>query len=102
MATNTDLYRDARDHLVDVIADYEKAVETFRWPAISGSFNWAIDWFDVIAAGNDRTALWIVEQDGSERKVSFAEMAQTSDRVATWLRGLGVRKGDRVLVMLGN
>ncbi len=102
MATNTDRYRDARDHLVDVIGDYDKAVETFQWPQITGSFNWAIDWFDVIATGNDRTALWIVEQDGSERKVSFAEMAQNSDRVATWLRGLGVGKGDRVILMLGN
>ena len=102
MTTNTDLYREARDHLVDVIADYDKAVATFEWPQITGSFNWAIDWFDVIAAGNDRTALWIVEQDGTERKVSFAEMAAASDRVATWLRGLGVGKGDRVILMLGN
>lgn len=102
MATNTDLYRDARDHLVDVIGDYHKAVETFQWPQITGSFNWAIDWFDVISAGNDRTALWIVEQDGSERKVSFAGMSAASARVATWLRGLGVSKGDRVILMLGN
>ncbi|QNJ92554.1 AMP-binding protein [Mycolicibacterium fluoranthenivorans] len=102
MSTNTDLYRDARDHLVEVISDYDKAVETFRWPEITGSFNWATDWFDVIAHNNQRTALWIVEQDGSERKVTFAEMAQASDRVATWLRGLGVSKGDRVILMLGN
>ncbi len=27
---------------------------------------------------------------------------QRSDRVAAWLRGLGVSKGDRVLLMLGN
>ena len=102
MATNTDLYREARDHLADVIGDYVLAVETFRWPEIAGSFNWATDWFDVIAHDNQRTALWIVEQDGSDRKVTFAEMSRSSDRVATWLRGLGVGKGDRVLVMLGN
>ncbi len=102
MSSNTDLYRDARDQLVDVISDYDKAVATFRWPAITGSFNWAIDWFDVIAKDNDRPALWIVEQDGSETKVSFAEMAQRSDLVATWLQSLGVRKGDRVILMLGN
>ncbi|MGW0159479.1 AMP-binding protein [Mycobacterium sp. NPDC003323] len=102
MSTNTDLYRAARDHLVAVISDYDKAVATFSWPEITGTFNWAIDWFDVIAAGNDRPALWIVEQDGSETKVSFAEMAQRSDRVATWLKGLGVDKGDRVILMLGN
>lgn len=102
MSTNTDLYRAARDHLVAVISDYDKAVGTFAWPEITGNFNWAIDWFDVIAAGNDRPALWIVEEDGAETTVSFAEMADRSDRVATWLQGLGVGKGDRVLVMLGN
>jgi acetyl-CoA synthetase len=112
MSTNTDLYRAARDHLVGVISDYDEAVGTFAWPRLTGAFNWAIDWFDVIArqsrpgddsaSGNDRTALWIVEEDGSEHKISFAEMAESSDRVATWLQQLGVGKGDRVILMLGN
>ncbi|OMB77140.1 AMP-binding protein [Mycolicibacterium conceptionense] len=101
-ASNTDRYRRARDQLVAGIADYEKAVEDFAWPQISGTFNWAVDWFDTFARSNDRTALWIVEEDGSEQQVTFAEMAQRSDRVATWLQGLGVTKGDRVLLMLGN
>lgn len=102
VASNTDRYRGARDQLVATIADYDRAVQEFVWPQISGTFNWAIDWFDAIARGNDRTALWIVEEDGSEQKVTFAEMAQRSDCVAAWLRGLGVGKGDRVLLMLGN
>lgn len=105
MTTNTDLYRSARDHLVAVIGDYSEAVETFTWPRLTGRFNWATDWFDVIASDPvtaDRTALWIVEQDGAEQKVTFADMAQRSDRVATWLERLGVGKGDRVILMLGN
>ena len=102
MASNTDIYRRARDQLVDLIRDYEKAVETFSFPRLTGAFNWATDWFDVIARGNDRTALWIVEEDGREQKISFAEMAESSDRVATWLAELGVGKGDRVILMLGN
>ena len=102
MTTNTDLYRAARDQLVDVIGDYAKAVEAFAWPQLTGAFNWATDWFDVIARGNDRTALWIVEEGGDEQKISFAEMADRSDRVATWLATLGVGKGDRVILMLGN
>lgn len=102
MATNTDLYRSARDQLVDLLDDYDKAVEAFAFPQLTGSFNWATDWFDAIARDNNRTALWIVEEDGRECKVSFAEMAEKSDRVATWLAGLGVGKGDRVLLMLGN
>ena len=105
MTTNTDRYRAARDHLVAVIGDYDTAVQTFAWPTIEGTFNWATDWFDVVArdpASADRLALWIVAQDGSERKVTFAEMAERSDRVATWLASLGVGKGDRVILMLGN
>ncbi|MEV0672519.1 AMP-binding protein [Mycobacterium sp. NPDC050441] len=102
VASNTDRYRGARDQLVAAIADYGRAVEEFAWPQISGTFNWAVDWFDAIARGNDRTALWIVEEDGSEQRVTFAEMAQRSDSVAAWLQGLGVGKGDRVLLMLGN
>ena len=102
MMTNTDLYRTARDQLVDLIGDYAKAVEAFAWPQLTGAFNWATDWFDVIARGNDRIALWIVEEDGDEEKVTFAQMADRSDRVATWLAQQGVGKGDRVILMLGN
>jgi acetyl-CoA synthetase len=105
MGTNTDLYRSARDQLVDLIGDYDKAVDAFSWPSLTGAFNWATDWFDVIARDPvtaERLALWIVEQDGAEQKVTFAQMSERSDRVATWLERLGVGKGDRVILMLGN
>lgn len=94
-------FRAARDFLLDAAGDYDRAYAKFRWPELD-EFNWALDWFDVIAAGNDSPALWIVEQDGSERKLSYAQLSQRSDRVANWLRGVGVRRGDRVIVMLGN
>src|SRR5699024_300503 len=42
------------------------------------------------------------EEDGSEGTWSFAEMARRSDQVANWLRGLGVGRGDRILLMLAN
>ncbi|MCW2612547.1 MAG: AMP-dependent synthetase [Cryptosporangiaceae bacterium] len=100
--TSTAAFRQARDLLLDLGEDYDKAVHQFRWPDLGGSFNWATDWFDVIARGNDRTALWIVEEDGSEHRYSFDDMAYRSDQVATRLAGLGVGKGDRVLLMLGN
>jgi acetyl-CoA synthetase len=105
MVTNTDLYRSARDRLVELISDYEKAVDAFSWPQLTGAFNWATDWFDVIARDpscSGRAALWIVEEDGAEQQLTFAEMAERSDRVATWLQQLGVGKGDRVILMLGN
>lgn len=100
-ADPTAQFRAARDHLLDHTEDYETAYAEFVWPR-PVEFNWALDWFDVIAAGNDRPALWIVEEDGTETKCSFAEMARRSDQVANWLRGHGVRRGDRILLMLAN
>src|SRR5690606_19072087 len=35
-------------------------------------------------------------------RCSFAELRERSNRVANWLESLGVRRGDRVLLMLGN
>ncbi|MEU6594231.1 AMP-binding protein [Streptomyces sp. NPDC046881] len=101
MTTATEAFRNARDFLLEHREDYATAYEGFRWPRPE-QFNWALDWFDVIAAGNDRTALHIVEEDGTETRLSFAELAERSNRVARWLRERGVAAEDRVLVMLGN
>ncbi|RSS39636.1 AMP-binding protein [Streptomyces sp. WAC08241] len=97
----TEEFRAARDFLLAHREDYEAARAGFAWPRPE-RFNWALDWFDVVAEGNDRTALHIVEEDGSETKASFAEMSARSNRVANRLRSLGVRAGDRIVVMLGN
>ncbi|MGV4981271.1 AMP-binding protein [Streptomyces sp. NRAIS4] len=101
MTTATELFRGARDFLLEHRADYAAAYEGFAWPR-PAHFNWALDWFDVIAAGNDRTALHIVEEDGTETRLSFAELAERSNRVANQLRARGVAAEDRILVMLGN
>jgi acetyl-CoA synthetase len=98
----THLFRAARDELLGLSGSYEKAVETFAWPLIDGPFNWAVDYFDAMARGNDACALWIVEEDGSEQRYSFDEMAHRSDQVAAWLAAQGVGRGDPVMLMLGN
>jgi acetyl-CoA synthetase len=97
----TTAFRAARDFLLAHRESYAEAIDRFGWPELD-EFNWALDWFDVIARGNDRPALWIVEEDGSEQRFSFAEMARRSDRVASWLRAQGVERGDRIVLMLGN
>ncbi|MER7483957.1 AMP-binding protein [Streptomyces sp. NPDC126510] len=101
MTSATELFRDARDFLLEHREDYPTAYERFRWPRPE-YFNWALDWFDEIADGNGRTALHLVEEDGSETRLSFGEMSVRSAQFATWLRERGVRAEDRILVMLGN
>ena len=91
----------ARDFLLAHREDYARAYREFRWPVLD-RFNWALDYFDPMAAGHSRPGLWIVDENGAETRLSFAELAERSSRAANWLRGLGVRRGDRLLLMLGN
>src|SRR6516225_11660716 len=98
----TDGFKAARDFLLAHRTDYRTAYRDFRWPALD-LFNWALDWFDAELARGDtgeRTALRIVS-DGAA-SLTFAELSQRSNRIANGLRALGVRRGDRILLMLGN
>jgi acetyl-CoA synthetase len=92
---------EARDFLFAHREDYDRAYREFRWPNLD-RFNWALDYFDPMAAGKKETGLWIVDEAGGETRLSFAELAERSNRAANHLRALGVRRGDRLLLMLGN
>ncbi|PPG90448.1 AMP-dependent synthetase [Rathayibacter sp. AY1F3] len=98
----TGSFRAARDTLLQHRTDAVAANEAFQWPDVGPRFNWAVDWFDAIAIGNERPALWIVEEDGSEETYSFDRMRWRSDEVAAWLHSIGVEQGDHVMLMLGN
>lgn len=102
--TVTDEFRAARDRLLALRGDYEAARDEFEWPRFE-EFNFALDWFDQIAADPERgakPALVIVEQDGSATRRSFADLSARSAQVANWLRAQGIRRGDRMIIMLGN
>jgi len=92
---------EARDFLLAHRTDYVTARRDFRWPKLD-RFNWALDHFDAMAKGNDRTALWVVDEGKGEVKLSFAELSRRSNQVANFLRAQGVKRGDAVLMMLGN
>ncbi|MEO6408932.1 MAG: AMP-binding protein [Burkholderiaceae bacterium] len=90
----------ARDLLLRLRTDQAAAVAQFRWPQLA-EFNFALDHFDSMR-DSDASALWIVGEDGSEVRRSFRELSVRSAQVANHLRSLGVRRFDRVLLMLGN
>jgi acetyl-CoA synthetase len=95
-------FREARDLLLSLREDHAAACAAFRWPTLE-QFNWAIDWFDAeLAQGSSgaRPALQIVGEHAAIR--SFAELSERSNRLANGLRRLGLRPGDRILLMLGN
>ena len=72
---SADAFKAARQQLLDLREDYARAYEAFKWPQLD-EFNWALDWFDDYARGNDKIALWLVDADGSEQRYSFEAMRQ--------------------------
>jgi acetyl-CoA synthetase len=97
-----DSFKAARDLLIAHRTDQAAAVAAFRWPVL-GEFNWALDWFDAElaqGASADQPALIIVG-DGAAR-LTFRELSERSNRIANGMRALGVKRGDRILLMLGN
>jgi acetyl-CoA synthetase len=94
-------FRAARDFLIAHRTDQDGACAGFRWPRLT-QFNWALDHFDEMARGNTQPALVIEAEDGTRTVASFERMSERSSQVACWLQGLGLARGDRVLLMLGN
>ncbi|MDB5655874.1 MAG: acetyl-coenzyme synthetase [Tardiphaga sp.] len=99
-------FQEARAFLLAHRTDYATAFAGFRWPD-PVDFNWALDWFDAELAGHaesrDRAALWIVDAASNrETKLSFATLSRRSNQVANFLRAQGLRRGDHLLLLLGN
>src|SRR5258708_34859312 len=99
-------FQEARAFLLKHRSDYDAAVKGFRWPD-PVPFNWALDWFDAELAraseSKDRPALWIVDAGSSkETKLSFEALSRRSNQVANSLRAQGLKRGDHLLLLLGN
>jgi len=97
-----DAFKQAREFLLANRTDYATAYRDFRWP-IMEKFNFALDWFDgELASGPlaNNLALQIVG-DGAAA-LTFRELSERSNRVANGMRALGIVRGDRILLMLGN
>jgi acetyl-CoA synthetase len=93
--------RTARDFLLQHRTAYEVATAGFRWPELP-VFNFATEWFDGLAAENpDGIALWVIDGE-HETKLTFAELSARSVATAHLLADLGLRRGDRLLMVLGN
>jgi acetyl-CoA synthetase len=94
-------FLEARALLQRYREDYQQAYEQFRWPKLD-EFNWAVDWFDEFARGNASPALHLVTENAPSLTRSFQQISESSNRVANAFRSWGVRRGDHLLVMLGN
>jgi acetyl-CoA synthetase len=84
----------------DRLSDYEKLYRAFKWE-VPEYYNFAFEVIDKWA--QDRTKLALVSLDRSSETAyyqTFYELSYLSNRFVNVLRSLGIRKGERVLVIL--
>lgn len=95
-------FKSARDFLLALRDNYDFARTGFKWPRPK-RFNWALDWFDAELAQGENGAKPAVKILGDKvETLTFADLSVASSRLANGLRGLGAKRGDRILLMLGN
>ena len=94
------------------LADYPQTYAAFTWDAARAALSGlpggrgvniaheAVDWHAAGTRG-DHEALRFVRADGSTRSITYAALAEESDRFAAVLRGLGIGRGDRVFSLTG-
>ena len=64
-------------------------------------FNFAFDIVDEIARRSpDKLAMLHVSDDFTERRITFRQMAEESNRAANYLASLGIGRGDKVMLVL--
>lgn len=78
---------------------YEKLCADFRW-LVPPTFNFGADVIDRRAREQDGPALIWENAAGDARSYRYSDLSRLSNRLANVLRARGVKKGDRVIVML--
>ena len=95
--TNTMLDRFLKKSTFTSQEDFEKNFEF----VIPENFNFAYDVMDVWAEETpDRLALLWCNDKGIERRFTFADIRRESNKVASYLKSLGIGKGDFVMLIM--
>src|SRR5688500_16692117 len=79
--------------------DYEQTCREFRWD-VPEYYNFAFDVVDRWGEDAEKLAMLWVNERGDERRLTFRDFTVRSNQVANALRTMGIRKGDRILIML--
>jgi acetyl-CoA synthetase len=77
---------------------YEEVYAALRWD-IPRTYNMAFDVCDRHAA-EGKTALIYFDERGREHRYSFAEVREIANKLANALAALGIRRGERVAILL--
>jgi acetyl-CoA synthetase len=90
------------DRYIDKLefSSYEDFCKNFKLK-VPGNFNFAYDVIDEYARIEpNRLALVWCNDNGEEKRFTFSDLKKWSDKTANLLKGAGIKKGDRVMLIL--
>ena len=98
--TRTSRKKYVSDQFVKTTEDASGVVQSIRFEN-ENRFNFAFDIVDAIAAKDpEKLAMLHISKDGTERRFTFVDMKRASNQCANYFKSLGIRKGDRVMLVL--
>ena len=88
------------DKFVKPVEDENGILQSITFPN-ADAFNFAFDIVDGIARREpDKLAMVYVDNDGNERRFTFKDMKDASSQAANYFTSLGIKRGDRVMLVL--
>jgi acetyl-CoA synthetase/medium-chain acyl-CoA synthetase len=81
------------------MVDYEQTCQDFRWE-VPQYYNFAFDIVDRWAEDAQQLAMLWVNERGDEKRLTFRDFAARSNQVGNALHTMGMRQGDRILIIL--
>jgi len=85
---------------INAVEDEKGVLQSLSFPNAE-KFNFAFDCVDAIAAKYpDKLAMLHLDKNKVERRLTFTDMSKESSRAANYFKSLGIKRGDRVLLVL--
>ena len=85
---------------INAVEDENGVLQSLTFPH-ADEFNFAFDVVDEIARKYpDKLAMLHLDKNKVERRFTFTDMSKASNRVANYFKSLGIKKGDRVMLVL--
>ena len=99
-----EVHHDNKDRIykkfIDVTEDEDGTPTSIKFKNAE-KFNFAFDLVDALAEREpDKVAMMHISKDKTERKFTFADIKKQSARCANYFKSLGIKKGDRVMLVL--
>ncbi len=100
VADKRDNVRRVYEDFIDTVEGEDGSLQGLTYKN-EDKFNFAFDVVDAIARKDpDKTAFLHISGDGTERRITFKQVMQESNRAVNYFKSIGIKRGDKVMLIL--